>query len=46
MKTSIAFEDARKKVAQFLNAKTEKEIVFTRNATEAINLVARVSGNR
>ena len=42
--TSTAFENSRKKVAQFLNAKTEKEIVFTRNATEAINLVAHGFG--
>jgi cysteine desulfurase/selenocysteine lyase len=42
--TSLAFENARKKVAQFLNAKTEKEIVFTGNATEAINLVAHCFG--
>lgn len=39
-KTSMLFEEARRKVARFLNAKAEKEIVFTRNATEAINLVA------
>lgn len=44
--TSIAFEDARKKVARFLNAATEKEIVFTRNATEAINLVAATWGDK
>ncbi len=43
-KTSIAYEDARKKIAKFLNAKSEKEIVFTRNATEAINLVAATFG--
>ncbi len=42
--TSIAFENARMKVARFLNARTEKEIVFTRNATEAINLVAACLG--
>lgn len=42
--TSTAFENVRKKVAQFINAKTEKEIVFTRNATEAINLVAQCFG--
>ncbi|MBR1599840.1 MAG: cysteine desulfurase [Lachnospiraceae bacterium] len=35
-----AYEKARVKVAQFLNAESETEIVFTRNATEAINLVA------
>ncbi len=35
-----AYEDARVKVAAFLNAPRKEEIVFTRNATEAINLVA------
>jgi cysteine desulfurase / selenocysteine lyase len=34
------FESARRKVTQFLNAPSEREIVFVRNATEAINLVA------
>src|SRR3546814_1353939 len=34
------FEDAREKVARFLNAPSHEEIVFTRNTTEAINLVA------
>ncbi|HEY7526253.1 MAG TPA: SufS family cysteine desulfurase [Candidatus Limnocylindria bacterium] len=34
------FEAARRKVAGFLNAPSEREIVFVRNATEAINLVA------
>ncbi len=42
--TTIAFENARQKVARFLNAKTDKEIVFTRNTTEAINLVAACLG--
>ena len=31
----------RAKVARFINAKSEEEIIFTRNTTEAINLVAR-----
>src|ERR1700744_2268067 len=35
-----AYEGGRAKVAQFLNARRNEEIVFTRNATEAINLVA------
>src|SRR3569832_144755 len=35
-----AYEGAREKVAKFLNASRTEEIVFTRNATEAINLVA------
>ena len=34
------FEAARRKVAAFLNAPSDREIVFVRNATEAINLVA------
>ena len=35
-----AYEGARGKVAQFINARRNEEIVFTRNVTEAINLVA------
>src|SRR5262245_39303311 len=35
-----AYEGARGKVAQFLNAQRSEEIIFTRNVTEAINLVA------
>src|SRR5215831_6111107 len=35
-----AYEDARAKVKDFLTASRTEEIVFTRNATEAINLVA------
>lgn len=43
-RTSAAFEEARAKVAGFLNAAGPSEIVFTRNATEAINLVASSFG--
>jgi cysteine desulfurase/selenocysteine lyase len=39
-----AFEGAREKTATFVGAATPREIVFTRNATEAINLVARSWG--
>src|ERR1700693_1695188 len=39
-----AYEDAREKVRAFLNAGRPEEIVFTRNATEAINLVAYTFG--
>jgi cysteine desulfurase / selenocysteine lyase len=35
-----AYEGARAKVAKFLNAARPEEIIFTRNVTEAINLVA------
>lgn len=41
-----AFEGARDKVAQFLGARSSKEIVFTRGTTEAINLVANTFGRR
>ena len=36
-----AFESARDKVAAFLNAPSRNEVVFTKNATEALNLLAR-----
>ena len=39
-----AYEGAREKVAGFLNATHSDEIVFTRGATEAINLVAQTFG--
>ncbi|XWS71271.1 hypothetical protein CRYUN_Cryun03dG0124100 [Craigia yunnanensis] len=39
-KATDEYELARKKVAAFINASDSTEIVFTRNATEAINLVA------
>jgi cysteine desulfurase/selenocysteine lyase len=39
-----AYEDARGKVRAFLNAQRNEEIVFTRNGTEAINLVAYTFG--
>ncbi|HDZ16219.1 MAG TPA: cysteine desulfurase [Methylophaga aminisulfidivorans] len=36
-----AYEGARSKVRQFVNAKSDKEIVFVRGATEAVNLIAQ-----
>lgn len=33
------YEEARRKIAEFINAENEKEIIFTRSTTEAINLV-------
>ncbi|GJL99139.1 MAG: cysteine desulfurase [Methyloligella sp.] len=38
------FEEARRKVQTFINAGSENEIIFTKNATEAINLVANSLG--
>ena len=43
---TAAYEAARVKVARFINAPDSHEIVFTRNATEAINLVAYSWGRR
>jgi cysteine desulfurase/selenocysteine lyase len=39
-----AYETTRQKVARFINSRTTDEIIFTRNATEAINLVSHSWG--
>ena len=44
-RATAAYEGAREKVRAFLNAHSTSEIVFTRNATESINLVARAWGD-
>jgi len=41
-----AYEDARAAVCRFLNAREDREIVFVRGATEAINLVAHSYGRQ
>ena len=41
---TVLYENARKTVADFVCAKKASEIIFTRNATESINLVARTFG--
>jgi len=38
---TVAFESSRAKIKKFVNANYTDEILFTRNATEALNLVAR-----
>ncbi len=43
-KASDAYENVRDKVAELINAASREEIVFTRNATESINLVAYTWG--
>jgi|SRR5579862_1794114 len=40
-----AYEGGREKVRAFINARSVREVVFTRNATESINLVARAWGD-
>ena len=40
IKATKIYEEARRKVAKFLNAKSAREIIFTKNATESLNLIA------
>ncbi len=37
---TAAYEDARQRIARFIHAPSARQVIFTRNATEAINLVA------
>ena len=39
-RATAEYEEARRKVARFINAPSERTVVFTKNATESINLVA------
>ncbi len=40
------YEQARKKIAVFINAPKQKQIIYTRNTTESINLVAQSWGRK
>lgn len=42
--STLAYEDTRKKVKNFINATSETEIVFTRGTTDSINIVAKSFG--
>ena len=42
---TAAYEESRKKVRAFLNAESAEEIIFTRNTTESLNLVAHSYGS-
>lgn len=46
MKATENFENARAEVTNFLNSQNENQIIFTKNATEAINLVASSFGSK
>ena len=43
---TVAYEEARSQIHEFLNTKSDKEVVFVRNATEGINLVAASWGRK
>ena len=45
-KASTAFDEVRLKVQKFINAPSEREIIFTRGTTESINLVASTYGRK
>jgi cysteine desulfurase/selenocysteine lyase len=44
VRSTDLFEAAREKVKTFINAQSEKEIIFVRGATDAINLIAQTYG--
>ena len=46
VKATNRFEDSRDKVKNYLNAKHREEIIFTKGATESINLVASSFGEK
>jgi len=45
-KASKEYEDVRLKVKKFINAASERQIIFTKNATESINLIAYTWGRQ
>ena len=45
-KASQAFDDVRLKIKEFINAPSEKEIIFVRGTTEGVNLVASTYGRK
>lgn len=44
MEATELYENTRSKIAKFINAKSREEIIFTKNASESINLIARCYG--
>ena len=45
-RATTAFEAARQRAAQFINARSSDEIIFTRGTTEGINLIAYAWGTK
>ena len=46
VESTAMYEEAREKIARFINAPDAREVVFTRNTTESINLVAHAWGRK
>ena len=46
VKATEAYEEARKEIREFINAKSTHEIIFTKGATESLNLAASSFGKR
>lgn len=44
-RATAAYEQARDKIAKFVHARVSREIVFVKNASEGINLIANTWGN-
>ncbi len=43
---TVAMEEAREKIAQFINASSPREVIFTRGTTESLNTIARAWGDK
>ncbi len=43
---TMEYEESRKRVAKFINARSYEEIIFVRNSTEALNLIAYAWGRK
>ena len=46
VKATEAYEETRKEIREFINAKSTHEVIFTKGATESLNLVASTFGKR
>lgn len=46
VKATKSYEEAREEVSKFINSRSEKEIIFTRNTTESINMLAMTYGKQ
>ena len=45
MESTVAYDEARELVREFINARSTSEVIFTKGTTEGINLLARAWGD-